>query len=123
MHTNSTLSFFDESFIRCKSRLTRHAAILASPIALSSFLVCFLGNPGHSYAKWCVAIMVLQAIVGSAGFLLHVLADLHGPSQRLLSNIVSGAPPFAPLLLPNLAILGFLGLATSKDNQPTEDTG
>jgi hypothetical protein len=43
--------------------------------------------------------------------------------QRLLSNIVSGAPPFAPLLLPNLAILGFLGLAASKNHQPAEGTG
>ena len=92
-------------------------------LATGSFLVCFLGNPGRSYARWCVAILVLQAFVGSAGFLLHVLADLHGPSQRLLSNIVSGAPPFAPLLLPNLAILGFLGLAASKNHQPAEGTG
>jgi hypothetical protein len=86
-------------------------------------LVYFLGNPGLSYARWCVAILVLQAIVGSAGFLLHVLADLHGPSQRLLSNIISAAPPFAPLLLPNLAFLGFLGLAACKSNQQAEDAG
>ena len=97
--------------------------VVSSALATGSFLVYFLGNPGHSYARWCVAILVLQAIVGSAGFLLHALADLHGPSQRLVSNIISGAPPFAPLLLPNLAILGFLGLAASKNNQQAEDAG
>src|SRR5215475_12882971 len=34
MHTNSTLSFFDVSFIRCKNRLTQLAAVLASTIAV-----------------------------------------------------------------------------------------
>jgi len=97
--------------------------VVSSALATGSFLVYFLGNPGRSYAKWCVAILVLQVIVGGAGFLLHVRADFDGPSQRLLSNIISGAPPFAPLLLPNLAILGFLGLVAAKNNQQAGDAG
>ena len=48
--------------------------------------------------------------VGAAGFLLHLTAGLHGPSTSLYQNIIHGAPPFAPLLLPNLAILGLLGI-------------
>jgi len=53
---------------------------------------------------------VLQIIVGVAGFFLHGLADLHGPSASLVQNVIHGAPPFAPMLLPNLALLGLLGL-------------
>jgi hypothetical protein len=97
--------------------------VVSSALATGSFLVYFLGNPGRSYAKRCVVILVLQDLVGSAGFLLHIRADLHGPSQRLLSNIISGAPPFAPLLLRNLAILGSLGLVGSKKHQQAEDAG
>jgi len=54
--------------------------------------------------------------VGGAGFILHALADLRGPSHRLFSNVTSGAPLFAPLLLPNLAILGFLGLVAHEES-------
>jgi uncharacterized membrane protein YgdD (TMEM256/DUF423 family) len=93
--------------------------VISSALAVGSFLVYLLGNPARSYSRWCVAVLVLQAIVGSTGFLLHLFADLHGPSRNLFSNVISGAPPFAPLLLPNLAILGFLGLAAY--NQQTEE--
>ncbi len=41
---------------------------------------------------------------------LHASADLHGPSKKLLENIVDGAPPMAPLLFPNLALLGCMAL-------------
>lgn len=85
--------------------------VISSALAVGFFLVYFFSDPPESHLKSSLAILVLQVIVGSAGFVLHALADLHGPSRRIFSNIISGAPPFAPLLLPNLAILGFLGLA------------
>jgi hypothetical protein len=95
--------------------------VISSALAVGFFLIYFLHEPPRSYAKWCLAILVLQVIVGGAGFILHALADWHGPSHRLFSNIISGAPLFAPLLLPNLAILGFLGLvAYEESNRPTE---
>ena len=93
--------------------------VISSALAVGSFLIYLPGNPARSYSRWCVAVLVLQAIVGSTGFLLHLSADLHGPSRNLFSNVISGAPPFAPLPLPNLAILGFLGLAAY--NQQTEE--
>ena len=48
--------------------------------------------------------------VGANGFVLHAWADFHGLAGTLFENVVSGAPPFAPLLLPNLAILGLIGI-------------
>ncbi len=92
--------------------------VISSALAVGSCLVYLLGNPARSYSRWCVAVLVLQAIVGSTGFRFQLSADLHGPSRNLFSNVISGAPPFAPLLLPNLAILGFLGLAVY--NQQTQ---
>jgi hypothetical protein len=52
----------------------------------------------------------LQIAVGVLGFGLHLNADIHGPASALFENVVSGPPPFAPLLLPNLSILGFIGM-------------
>lgn len=89
--------------------------VVSSSLAVGFFLIYFLHEPQQNYAKWCMAILVLQVVVGSAGFILHALADLHGPSHRLFSNIIRGAPLFAPLLLPNLAILGFLGLIAHEE--------
>ena len=55
-------------------------------------------------------VLLVQILVGGLGFLLHVEADLHGPAGSFLENLISRAPPFAPLLLPNLSILGFIGI-------------
>jgi len=52
----------------------------------------------------------VQIAVGVSGFVLHGLADLHGPSHSFVQNVIHGAPPFAPLLIPNIALLGLLGL-------------
>ena len=48
--------------------------------------------------------------VGILGFVFHGIADIHGPSKSLFENVVSGAPPIAPLLFPNLVLLGLIGL-------------
>jgi hypothetical protein len=58
----------------------------------------------------CAWVLLIQALVGVAGFALHANADFHGVSRSLFQNIINGAPPFAPLLLPNLALLGGIGL-------------
>ena len=84
------------------------------PVASSAFAVAFLGlflvvPVSARYLKACVAVVLLQAIIGLAGFGLHLLADLHGPSRSLFQNVVHGAPPFAPLLLPNLVLLALIG--------------
>jgi hypothetical protein len=103
-------------------RWSEWTPVVSSALAVGSFVVFFVHEPARNYLKWCVAILLLQVVVGSAGFVLHLLADLHGPSRRLFSNIISGAPLFAPLLLPNLAILGFLGLlAYERTNRSEED--
>ena len=111
--------------------LTDHAAngffqwsewipVVSSALAVGSFVVFFVQDPPRNYLKWCVAILLLQVVVGGAGFVLHLLADFHGPSRRLFINVISGAPPFAPLLLPNLAILGFLGLLAYQRTNRSE---
>jgi hypothetical protein len=85
------------------------------PVASSAFAVSFLLVPllvrvEQGYLRLCAAILLFQAAVGVLGFLLHVLADLDGPSSHTFENIVHGAPPFAPLLFPNLVLLSLIAL-------------
>ncbi|MBS1841964.1 MAG: hypothetical protein JSS69_11300 [Acidobacteria bacterium] len=84
--------------------------VFSCALAVGFLSVLFVGEESTKYAKLCALVLALQVLVGIAGFALHVLADLRGPSQSLVQNVIQGAPPFAPLLLPNLALLGLLGL-------------
>ncbi len=101
--------------------LTDHAAdgfyrweewipVIASAFAVGFLLVPFLFRVGWLYLLGCAAVLVVEAGVGGLGFVLHGLANLHGPSHRMFENLVAGAPPFAPLLFPNLTVLGLIAL-------------
>ena len=85
------------------------------PVAMSAVAVGFLFtavflSPGRRFLQLCGGVMVFAAAVGIWGFALHAKANLVGPSIHAFANFVHGAPPFAPLLFPNLAILGLLGI-------------
>jgi len=86
-----------------------------APVAMSAVAVGFLFtavflSPGRRFLQLCGGVMVFAAAVGIWGFALHAKANLVGPSIHAFANFVHGAPPFAPLLFPNLAILGLLGI-------------
>ena len=92
------------------------------PVVSSAFAVGFLAvlitdGTGRNLLLTSV-VLALQMVVGGLGFLLHLMADLHGPAEKLFPNIIHGAPPFAPLLLPNLALLGLLGLVAMARQRP-----
>jgi hypothetical protein len=85
------------------------------PVVSAAFAVGFLAVPlalpvGRRYLWLCVAVMALQVTVGIAGFFFHAVANLHGGSASMLENVVNGAPPMAPMLFPNLALLGTYAL-------------
>jgi hypothetical protein len=73
---------------------------LAAHSLVVFFLVYFLGHPA-----------ILHTAIPS------------GAWSSWRGNVISGAPLFVPLLLPNLAILGFLGLHAYERNQRTGDCG
>ncbi len=52
----------------------------------------------------------MQAVVGVVGFAFHARADLRQPGLTLFERVLSGAPPMAPLLFPNLVVLGLIAL-------------
>jgi hypothetical protein len=85
------------------------------PVAASAFAVGFLITPflmpvSRGFFAFCGFLLVLEMGVGGWGFVLHGLNNLHGPSIHAFSNFIYGAPPMAPLLFPNLAVLGLISL-------------
>ena len=93
-------------------RTSEWIPVISSAFAVAFLLVAILMKIGRRFLRLCAAVLVLQAGVGVLGFVLHVVANLAGPSTRPLENLVNGAPPLAPLLFPNLALLGLIGLWT-----------
>ena len=84
--------------------------VVSSALAVG-FLFTALVHPGNRpFLRLCIAIVLLQAVVGVAGFLLHFTANLQGPSQSLRADFLFGAPIFAPLLFVDLGLLAILGM-------------
>jgi hypothetical protein len=92
------------------------------PVAASALAVGFLIAPlvlrvSRLFIDLCAALLVLEAGVGLWGFGLHAIGNLRGPSVHAFDNFVYGAPPMAPLLFPNLMILGIIGLWQLRNNE------
>lgn len=86
-----------------------------APVAASALAVGFLCVPlivqvSRFFIDLTAAILVAEAGVGLWGFVLHTTANLEGPSVHAFDNFIYGAPPMAPLLFPNLMVLGIIGL-------------
>lgn len=83
------------------------------PVAAAAYAIGFLAvelaRPGTLPPRVTLAVLAAEALVGGAGFVLHVLANERGTAPRL-DRFVYGAPALAPLLFANLAILAALGL-------------
>jgi hypothetical protein len=77
----------------------------ASAVAVGFLVVPLLMAVTRRYLELCAAILLLESAVGVWGFFLHGAANLRGPSPDPLENVIHGAPPMAPLLFPNLALL------------------
>jgi hypothetical protein len=85
------------------------------PVAASAIAVGFLAVPlllpvSRRYIELSAGILLLEAGVGVWGFALHVAGNLRGPSIHAFENFIYGAPPMAPLLFPNLVLLGMIAL-------------
>ena len=93
------------------------------PVVASAFAVGFLTVPllrrtGFGYVLLCVPVLLLEALVGLAGFVFHLRADWLAEGGSLFQRIVHGAPVFAPMLFPNLALLAGIGLWALQQNRP-----
>ena len=83
-------------------------------VASSAFAVGFLlalqVDQSSGFLRLCRGALLLQIGVGLLGSYYHLAAILGGGMGSLWEGIVYGAPVFAPLLFPNLALLALIGL-------------
>ena len=84
--------------------------VAASAIAVGFLVVPIVERVSRSFIQLTAAILLLEAAVGVWGFALHALGNLRGPSIHAFENFIYGAPPLAPLLFPNLVVLGLIAL-------------
>jgi len=85
--------------------------VVSSALVIGLLVVPFVTPVTTPFLLLCAAALAGQALVGLVGFALHVGADLQGSAPTLFERVLAGAPPMAPLLFPNLALLGFIALA------------
>jgi hypothetical protein len=84
--------------------------VISSAIAIGFLAVPLVRAVSGAYLRSCAGLMAAQAVVGVAGFILHVHADVLATGTTLFDRVVFGAPVFAPLLFPDLALLAVIGL-------------
>lgn len=84
--------------------------VVSSAIAVGFLVVPLVVRVSRTYARVSAAVLIAQGMVGLLGFALHAAADLRPTGATLFERVLSGAPPMAPLLFPNLVILGLIGL-------------
>jgi hypothetical protein len=85
------------------------------PVATSAFAIGFLIVPfavdvSAPYLQLCAGVLAVQALVGVLGFGFHLTSVARQPAASWFEKILSGAPPMAPLLFPNLVILAAIAL-------------
>lgn len=84
--------------------------VAAAAMGVGFLTTAVLARPRAGFLKWVAWLMALQIAVGIVGFGLHVKANLASPAADHLDKFIYGAPAFAPLLFPNLALLALLGV-------------
>lgn len=96
-------------------------AVVASACAVSCLLVPFLLPVGRGFLVMCAWVLAAQVAVGLVGFGFHLASVARQPAAGWLGRIMAGAPPLAPLLFPNLAVLGLIALYVLA-SRPEYDT-
>jgi hypothetical protein len=93
------------------------------PVAAAAFAIGFLivalARPTALPLRLTLGVMGFEVVVGLAGFVLHVTADLGRPATSLLDRFVFGAPAFAPMLFSDLALLAAIGLWSQSSRSGT----
>lgn len=84
--------------------------VVASALAIGFLITPLINAVSRRYLEQCAALLLTEAGVGVWGFVLHAARNLHGPSIHAFDNFIYGAPPMAPLLFPNLTVLGMIAL-------------
>ncbi|CAN5788177.1 hypothetical protein BH20GEM1_BH20GEM1_10620 [soil metagenome] len=85
-------------------------AVTAGAAAVASLAIPLATRVPRAYLGMLLGLLAAEAAVGIAGFVLHVLPATEGSQTPIVERILYGAPPFAPLLFADLALLGALAV-------------
>lgn len=89
---------------------TEYIPVVAAGLGVGFLATALFARRDRLFLKITMGILALNVAVGLAGFGLHLSADLASPGAGLAYNFLYGAPIFAPLLFPNIAMLAAIGL-------------
>jgi hypothetical protein len=95
--------------------------VVSSALAIGFLVVPFMFEVDVPYLRASAAVLLVQACVGVIGVVFHAASDLRQPGPTLFERILSGAPPMAPLLFPNLVILGLIALWVLSHHVPEHE--
>ncbi len=99
--------------------------VVAAALACAFLLVLVVRPRDVVLWRATAWVMAVQILVGTAGFALHLRANVLRPGRTLLDRFLYGAPIFAPLLFANLALLATIGMwamrQTAGSRQQTAD--
>jgi hypothetical protein len=84
--------------------------VFASALAVGFLTVPLVKQVSRRFVDLCGAVLLFESIIGIWGFFLHAKGNLVGPSVHAWDNFIYGAPPMAPLLFPNLMVLGMIAV-------------
>ena len=84
--------------------------VFTSAMAVGFLMTAIVQPDNLPFLRLCLAILVLNSATGIVGFCLHVSANLQVDASSVKDSFLYGAPAFAPLLFPNLSLLGALGI-------------
>jgi len=93
--------------------------VVASALAVGFLCVPLFTRVSRLFIEVSALVLVLEAGIGIWGFVLHTRGNLEGPSIHAFDNFIYGAPPMAPLLFPNLMVLGIIGLWQLRNKNVT----
>jgi len=85
-------------------------AVAAGAAAVAFLAIPLAARVPRSYLTALLGVLAAEAVIGGIGFALHLLPVAEGGEAPLLERILYGAPPFAPLLFADLALLGALAV-------------
>ena len=84
--------------------------VLAAAFAVGFLFMCLIRTSDRGLLRATLWVMAVQVVVGILGFGFHLAADLGRPGSSFADDILYGAPPFAPLLFADIAVLAALAL-------------
>lgn len=93
-------------------------AVGAGAAAVAFLAIPLVARVPQGYYGILLGVLGLEAAVGVVGFALHLQPVFDGGAAPLLDRILYGAPPFAPLLFTDLALLGALAAWDLRAREP-----